>query len=854
MNTPGLQQRALALFDELVELDPVQRATRLRTLADEDAALHAEVQALLVADNDDGMFARSPATLLSAEGTDDDDALLERRIGPWRIAGVIGHGGMGAVYRGERVDGGFQQQAAIKRIRVDLDQPALRRRFLRERQILAGLQHPNIAALLDGGVDDAGSPYFAMELVDGEPIDRWCDAHALGLRDRVRLFLQVCAAVQRAHQNLVVHRDLKPGNILVTHEGQTKLLDFGIAKLLQGEAERGATRERVLTPEFAAPEQVDGGAITTATDVYALGIVLHHLLAGGSPFANASAEPEPLSRTAARIGDSAASARGFGPGRLGTALRGDLEATVRCCLQREPERRYASAEALANDLRAWLDGRPVSAARGDRLYRLRKFVERNRWGVAAAAVAVVGISLALVVALWQARVANRQAALARDNAARAEASAKRALATKDFLVQLIAGTDALQHAQGAQLTAVDFLRAAAKEVDTGLTAAPDSQAELRVAIGSSLLSLGDAGQARDAFDRGIAQLRAQHVRGPVLANALYERSSLRRQNGDPDGARADALAALAELQATPGDQRELLSKVRTNLANIAVGRGELLEASNQLKAVLRERESLLGKDNPDLAVDWNNVGNAYLKLDRYPEADAAFRRAIALLTAQSGPEHPRMIWLLLGLASAEGGEAAHVADAHRDLDEAERIMRKALGERHPIALNLHMVRATLATREGEPATAAAQSRQVMNLQGSEELHAIARAQLGLSLLMQGQAVAAKAELEPALVAMRMRTVASDPLLNRFEAAEGLARFRLGEREAGEAAVRVALKRLADAQLDRTDDYAEIASDLATLLEESGRGEEAAQWRRRAQALFASIYGAGHPRTLRAGAG
>ena len=863
MNSPEFQRRAFALFDELVELDPAVRDARLRTLAMEAPALHAEVAALLAADGEEGMFAHGPATLLAAAGFAGDGAdaaLLEQRIGPWRIAGIIGHGGMGAVYRGERAEGGFQQLAAIKLIRMGLDQPALRQRFLRERQILARLQHPNIAALLDGGVSDTGAPYFAMELVDGEPNDRWCDQRALGLRERVRLFLQVCGAVQHAHRNLVVHRDLKPGNILVAADGQAKLLDFGIAKLLQGDGDAGATRERVLTPEFAAPEQLHGGAITTATDVYALGIVLHRLLAGGAPFADpaaalsATTEPEAPSRTASRAGEDAARVRGLDPRRLASALRGDLDAIVRRCLQREPERRYASAEALANDLRAWLDGRPVSAVRGDRAYRLRKFVERNRWGVAAASIAVVGISVALVLALWQAREANRQAALARDNAVRAEASAKRALATKDFLVQLIAGTDALQHAQGAQLSAIDFLRAAAKEVDSGLTAAPDSQAELRIAIGSSLLSLGDTAQARDAFDRGIAQLRAQHVEGPVLANALYERSSLRRQNGDPDGARTDAQAALAELRAAPGDQRELLAKVRTNLANIAVGRGELHEAQRQLQAVLREREALLGKDNPELAVDWNNLGNAWLKLDRYPEADAAFQRAIGLLAAESGPEHPRMVWLLLGLASAEGGEAAHVADAHRDLDEAERIMRKALGERHPIAINLHMVRATLATREGDSATAAVQLRHALDLQGSEELHAIARAQLGLALLLQGHAREAQAELEPGLATMRMRTVATDPALNRLESAAGLARFRLGEREAGEAAVRAAMARLHDAGFDATDDYAEIETDLAALLAENGRGDEASQWRQRAQALFAAIYGADHPRTLRAAAG
>jgi serine/threonine-protein kinase len=862
VNSPEFQRRALVLFDELVELDPVQREQRLLALATADPALHAEVVALLAADGEPGMFAHGPVTLLSDRLADEsgDDALLDRRIGPWRIVGIIGHGGMGAVYRGERVEGGFQQQAAVKLIRMGMDQPSLRLRFLRERQILARLQHPNIAALLDGGVGETGAPYFAMELVDGEPIDRWCDARKLDLRDRARLFLQVCGAVQHAHANLVVHRDLKPGNILVAADGQAKLLDFGIAKLLQDDGDGAATRERVLTPEFAAPEQLRGEAITTATDVYALGIVLHRLLAGGPPFADVAAalhaatEPESLSRTASHAGDDAARARGLDPRRFVAALRGDLDAIVRRCLQREPERRYASAEALANDLHAWLDGRPVSAVRGDRAYRLRKFVERNRWGVAVASLAVVGISLALVVALWQARIANRQATLARDNAARAEANATRALATKDFLVQLIAGTDALQHKQGAQLSAIDLLRNAAKQVDTGLADAPDSQAELRVAIGSSLLSLGDASQAREAFDKAVAQMRRLGIRGPTLANALYERGSLRRQAGDSGGAKADAVVALAELQRSPGDQRALIAKVRTNLANIAINRGELHEALQQLRAVLRDREALLGKDNPELAVDWNNLGNGELHLDRYPEAEAAYQRAIDLLIAQSGPEHPRMVWLLLGRASARDGEAGRIADAHRDLDEAERIMHKALGDAHPIGVNLHSVRATFAAREGDYATAVAETRRALAHPGSTELHVQARAQLGLYLLLQGHAREARAQLEPALVAMRQQRVASEPLLNRLESAQGLARFRLGEHEAGEAAIRAALQRVHAAGLDATDDYAEMATDLATVLQESGRDEEASQWRRRAHDLFASIFGADHPRSKRAALG
>ena len=256
MSVTDLNQRALALFDELLDLELDARDARLARLAAEDARLHAQVLALLRADAvEAGVLEQRPDTLFpGGPGPDEgEDPMLGRRIGPWRIVGIIGRGGMGAVYRGERADGEFQQQAAIKLIRRGLDHPELRRRFLRERQILARLRHPNIATLLDGGVNEQGAPYFAMEFIDGLPIDAWCDEHRADLPARVRLFLQVCHAVQHAHQSLTVHRDLKPSNILVTPDGQARLLDFGIAKLLEDDADEGTTVDRPFTPEYAAP-------------------------------------------------------------------------------------------------------------------------------------------------------------------------------------------------------------------------------------------------------------------------------------------------------------------------------------------------------------------------------------------------------------------------------------------------------------------------------------------------------------------------------------------------------------------------------------------------------------------------
>lgn len=326
-------QRAFELFGAAVELDGEQRERLLAEACAGDAALRAQVDALLAGD------ARAGDPFAAASGWNDAlgrahgetgfvDPMLGRSIGAWRIMDVVGRGGMGAVYRVERSDGAYAQQAALKLIRTSADSPAARERFQRERQILAGLQHPNIATLLDGGISAEGEPYFVMELIDGVPLDRWCDTRMLSLRERVILFLQVLDAVRYAHRNLVVHRDLKPSNLLVDAEGRVKLLDFGIAKQLEAGFEATRTHDRALTFEYASPEQLHDAPITTATDIWQLGIVLHRLLSGAHPFGltrdtplakqlqQLEHEPEALTRAAAHANPELAAQRGGDdPGR-----------------------------------------------------------------------------------------------------------------------------------------------------------------------------------------------------------------------------------------------------------------------------------------------------------------------------------------------------------------------------------------------------------------------------------------------------------------------------------------------------------------------------------------------------------
>lgn len=352
------------------------------------------------------------------------------QFGPWRVVDVLGHGGMGAVYRVERDAGDYIQVAALKRIRVGLDTQASRQRFLRERQILARLRHENIASLVDGGLE-GDTPWFAMELVNGQRIDHWCDARQVDVRRRVILFLQVLEAVSEAHRALIIHRDLKPGNVLVEDNGHVKLLDFGVAKLVEDEVENTQTHDRVFTPEFASPEQLNNESVGTASDIYQLGMLLYDLLAGRNAYGVTTGtslltqltaleqNPQRLPRAIELGGEEIARARGTGVGHLIAQVSGDLNAIVTHAIARNPRDRYTSADAFADDLRAWLDGRPVKVREPTLAYRASRFIKRNRWGVGAAALLVAAIGIGVATTLWQARQAREAqlvAEVARDAA------------------------------------------------------------------------------------------------------------------------------------------------------------------------------------------------------------------------------------------------------------------------------------------------------------------------------------------------------------------------------------------------------------------------------------------------------
>lgn len=510
MSDAARRRRALACFDELAELDGPARAERLEQMCAGDAGLRAQVQALLAADASEAEpFQGDLSQWVQALGPGDGPDAAGEQVGAWRITGLLGRGGMGAVHAVERADGAYVQRAALKRVHGGQLTPAARERFLRERQVLARLQHPHIATLIDGGFDAHGDPYFVMERVDGVPVDRWCDEQTLGLRERVVLFLQVLDAVQYAHRNLVVHRDLKPSNLLVTPAGQVKLLDFGIARELEAIGQPAtATADRAMTLLYASPEQLHDAPITTATDLYQLGVVLYRLLSGTHPFGiqsdtplarqlqALSRDPEPITRSARQADAALAARRGETPASLARVLDGSLEAIVHACLRKDPAQRYASAEALANDLRAWLDNRPVAAARAGRALRVQLWLRRNR----ALAASVAAISLALLagtgIALWQAREARAQARIAE----RESASARAAL---QFLTDTLAAA-APEQAMATEVSVRQLLDHAAAGLQRRGSVDPALRQPLQRMLGRLYYSLGDTQRALPLLAAGIA--------------------------------------------------------------------------------------------------------------------------------------------------------------------------------------------------------------------------------------------------------------------------------------------------------------------------------------------------------------
>jgi len=566
-------QRVSELFGAALDRPAEDREAFLRASCGGDDELRREVESLVAAQERAGGFLSSPALVDVQPTTSSVPPGLEgRHIGPYRVVGLVGQGGMGAVYRAVRDDDVFQKTVALKLVHAGAG-PEARRRFSAERKILARLQHPNIAAILDGGTSAEGQPYLVMEYVEGERIDAYCASHGLGVRQRLSLFVTICRAVGYAHQNLVVHRDLKPANVLVGGDGQPKLLDFGIAKLLapdaDGVAPRTATQFPMMTPAYASPEQLRGQAVTTTSDVYSLGVVLYELVTGERPYRVASESPErtidAVCRTEPQLPSAAARAvAGTGrppipPGEL----VGDLDTIILQALRKEPERRYPSAFGLAEDVQRHLDGRPVRA-RGDGVgYRLGKFVGRHRLAVASAALLLVTLVGGFATTLWQWRRAEANRLRAERRFTELHELARSFLFDfHDAIANLPGATEARQLVVERATRYLDSLASEA-QLDVGLRRelAEAYQRLGDIQGGGGEGSLGKTAAALASYEKALALRQAllahpgEEADAVAMASLEKKLSRVLAVTGDWSGAEATARSGAARLESLMGRSR-----------------------------------------------------------------------------------------------------------------------------------------------------------------------------------------------------------------------------------------------------------------------------------------------------------
>jgi len=652
---PALFQRARARFEELIEHSETERGARLAALAQTDPQLAAAVGDLLAADAKAEGFLDQPAVPLAVHewlAANSEEAALGQEIGPYRTVSLLGRGGMGEVYLAERADGHFQQRVALKLLKRGMDSDEILRRFTRERQIVARLEHPHIARLLDGGQAPDGRPYFVMELVEGEPITHWCAARESPLDERLRLAVTCCQAVETAHRNLIVHRDLKPSNILVGADGEVKLLDFGIAKLLgQDEEETLLTRAgvNVLTPAYAAPEQILGGAVTTATDVYALGVVLYELVTGELPHDRRATTAVELaakvSRETVELPSAAVRRRAeAGPARLARRLQGDLDTILLKALHRDPSRRYPSAAALAEDLNRHLAGKPVSARADTVGYRTAKFIERHRVGVAAAILVALSLVGGLAAALWQARTAR--------------AEARRAEEAQRFLTSVFLEADPDQ-AKGAQLTARDLLDRGAARVDGELADQPELRTEMQMLLGNVYFQLALYPEAQKLFAQALA-IRKHYfdASDPQLAESYRAVGKVIHRQANYDAARPffERALALDEGRDDPVAAAETLN----NFASLLRAKGDLAGSQRlaERAVALLSRNGTL--DNQQLAKTLNNLALTLWKQKKNPAAVRTFERALAIHRKNEGE-----------LSTLVAGTEDNIALVLQDMGEVE---------------------------------------------------------------------------------------------------------------------------------------------------------------------------------------
>lgn len=674
------------ILDEAQTLPPHERLRFIREACATDSDLYASAMHEL--ESRQQWFGDEGA---AAEESPEDEPvdLTGERIGPYRIVRSLGRGGMGEVFLAERADEQFQQQVAIKLVRRGLLSRHVQGRLKLERQILATLDHPNIARLFDGGTTTDGTPYIVMEYVDGEPIDIYCDSRSLSIEQRLRLFQIVCSAVHRAHQNLIVHRDLKPSNILVARDGTPKLLDFGIAKMLDDRQmmhTMAVTQAdyRVLTPDHASPEQIRGDPITTASDTYVLGVVLYELLCGCKPFTlkgnrlgdlerSICEETPPLPSMVVEARDDApgiAKQRGTTPARLRRELSGDLDNIVLMAMRKEAERRYSSVEQFAADIDRYLHGMPVLARADAWSYRAGKFLARHSLavGLAVAFLAVL-IGFSVTTYLQAQRIAQERD-VAEAERARAQTAQQRAEAVKDFLIESFRLADP-SHARGKEITAREILDQGAASITKQFGAQPDLQATLLDTIGSVYLSLDLPSDAQPLIEQGLAVRRKlfgdKHV---DVASSLYNLTRVYEKKGDLKKAEALAVDSLAINTLLTGQDSIATAGSLCRLGVLQHAKGDQSGAERNLQECLRIRVAQLGPDNEQVTIPLDTLARVAQDRRDFVTAERLYREAIEIDLRNHRERHPQYVRHLHNLAT--------VLHAQGNLDGAEPLYRETV--------------------------------------------------------------------------------------------------------------------------------------------------------------------------------
>jgi serine/threonine-protein kinase len=826
--TPERWKQIEQIFSTASELPQHEREKFLRITCADDTDLRFEIESLLAQDAETGTMLK---TIISkAAGLISHPDLTGKRIGPYRIISLIGEGGMAQVYKAIRDDDQYQKVVAIKILRHDSAPSYLISRFWYERQILANLEHPCIARFLEGGTTEDGIPYFVMEHIEGSTITKYCDAHQLSIRKRLELFKTVCDAVQYAHRNLVIHRDLKPRNILVTDDGVPKLLDFGIAKLLNPEPAADVpsatvTSVRMMTPEYASPEQVRGEKVTTVTDIYSLGLVLYELLSGERPqkvHTNSfveiervvcEQEPERPSSAVVRHNSNADTKK------LSREISGELDNIVFKAIQKDPAHRYATAEQFAEDIFHYLNGLPIRAKTPTLTYRAYKFARRHRTAVAVAAFVILTLAaLGVAMTIQASRIAKER---------------DRANEVTKFLVELFQVSNPGE-SKGNTVTARELLDESAKRIQRDLQEQPEVQAAMMHTMGQVYGNLGlynkaipllekaleirkgtlgpenpevastmnylaeslqNAGKHDEALKiSGQALALRRKLYGnfhPSVAQSLSVTGGSLYEKGELEDARAAFLEALAIREKVFGPDAPLVAMSLSQLGLILSQEEKKEEAEPLYRRALAIRRKAFGSVHPDIATSLNNLGRMLLDKGDYEGAESMFREAVELDRKILGNDHPDLAVTISSLAYTLKEENEFV-ESEKLFREALSLRRRTLGNEHPaVAISLYNLGSLMIGKkdfdQAEPLLLEAQALWKKVLPEKHSSHAtvlvaIGKVQMGKQNLKEAE------EMFRQAIEMRVQTLRPDhpniasakgalgeclTLQNRFQEAEPL---------------------------------------------------------------------------------